>query len=81
MCSVAYAQTKPKNQTKPKKSKQKLEQVKSVTAPFAQIIDSLSEEEANIFDPMDTVKLVKSSSAMNAKVKYTCRDSMPYSLW
>ena len=78
MCSVAYAQTKPKNQTKPKKPKQKVEQVKNIAAPVILKIDSLAEEEASTFDPMDTVKLFESSSAINAKVKYTCRDSMPY---
>lgn len=79
MCSIAYAQApKNKKQTKPRKSKTE----KSVTPakPQSLVIDSVTftGDSISFFDPMDTVQLVKSKSALDARVKYYARDSMPY---
>ncbi len=83
MCSVAYAQVpKNKKQTKPVKSnKEKIKASQKENAPQQPLLaDSLilTDDSLVFFDPMDTVKLIKSPSALNAKVKYFARDSMPY---
>jgi hypothetical protein len=71
MCSILYAQ----GQFIPEKKLERLRPNKQDTSKTSTIIpDSLDTD----FDPMDTVTLRVSKSALKTAVNYYARDSMPY---
>jgi len=71
MCSILYAQ----GQIIPEKKLERLRPNKQDTSKTSTIIpDSLDTD----FDPMDTVTLRVSKSALKTAVNYYARDSMPY---
>ncbi|MFI5222472.1 MAG: putative LPS assembly protein LptD, partial [Bacteroidia bacterium] len=85
MCSVVYAQNKPVAKPKKSKDKQKIQQNLSARDSLVEInawqnyLDSLENDSSLTFtDPMDSVKLRKSPSALKSKVIYNSRDTIVY---